>query len=106
MIGEGEQPSKIQLSLSNMIVGDFGAGTAMITFGAVLGKANLQQLMVLTTWEMIFWGLNEAIGAVKISATDMGGSIFVHTFGAQKVPKLVKWGRDSAIATEPLGERG
>jgi ammonium transporter Rh len=31
---------------------------------------------------MIFWGLNEAIGVTKIQATDMGGSIFVHTFGA------------------------
>jgi len=41
MLGDGEQPSKIQLSLSNMIVGDFGAGTAMITFGAILGKCNL-----------------------------------------------------------------
>jgi hypothetical protein len=31
----------MSISLENMIVGDFGAGTAMITFGAVLGKANL-----------------------------------------------------------------
>jgi len=72
---------KLTVALENMIVGDFGAGTAMITFGAVLGKANLQQLIVLTTWEMIFWGLNESIG-IKMGATDMGGSMFVHTFGA------------------------
>ena len=71
----------MSVALENMIVGDFGAGTAMITFGAVLGKANLQQLLVLTTWEMIFWGLNESI-AVKMGATDMGGSMLVHTFGA------------------------
>jgi len=25
-----------------MIMGDFGAGAAMITFGAILGKCNLQ----------------------------------------------------------------
>jgi hypothetical protein len=30
---------------------------------------------------MIFWGLNENIG-LKQGATDMGGSMFVHTFGA------------------------
>jgi ammonium transporter Rh len=33
--------SKIDVSLESMIVGDFGAGAAMITFGAILGKANL-----------------------------------------------------------------
>jgi len=65
-----------------MIVGDFGAGAAMITFGVLLGKANLQQLMFLVFWQMIFYGLNEAIGVKLFKATDMGGSIFVHSFGA------------------------
>jgi ammonium transporter Rh len=31
---------------------------------------------------MIFYGLNEAIGFLSFKATDMGGSMFVHTFGA------------------------
>lgn len=31
---------------------------------------------------MIFQGLNEAIGAGSIKAVDMGGSMFVHAFGA------------------------
>lgn len=31
---------------------------------------------------MIFQGLNEAIGAKSIKAVDMGGSMFVHAFGA------------------------
>jgi len=31
---------------------------------------------------MIFYGLNESIGVLVFKATDMGGSIFVHTFGA------------------------
>lgn len=33
-------------------------------------------------WEMFFYGLNEAIVAGKIGATDMGGSMLVHLFGA------------------------
>jgi len=33
---------KIQIDLTHLIMGDFGAGAAMITFGAVLGKCNLQ----------------------------------------------------------------
>jgi len=65
-----------------MIVADFGAGVAMITFGAVLGRCNLQQLMFLTFWEMIWWGLNEQICIGLNGATDMGGSLIVHAFGA------------------------
>ena len=53
----------------------------MITFGVILGKCNLQQLMFLTFWEMIFYGINEAI-CVHMNVTDAGGSILVHTFGA------------------------
>jgi ammonium transporter Rh len=69
------------VNLESLIVGDFGAGAAMITFGVILGKCNLQQLMFLTFWEMIFYGLNEAI-CVNMNVTDAGGSILVHTFGA------------------------
>ena len=68
--------------MSSLVIADFAAGSAMITFGALLGKCNLQQLMFLVFWEMIFQGLNEAIGAKSIKAVDMGGSMFVHAFGA------------------------
>jgi ammonium transporter Rh len=32
--------------------------------------------------ELIFYALNESIGVIKYKAVDMGGSMFVHTFGA------------------------
>lgn len=32
--------------------------------------------------EVIFYAINESIGAIKFEAVDMGGSMFVHTFGA------------------------
>ena len=54
----------------------------MITFGAILGKCNLQQLFFLVWWEMIFYALNETICVELISVSDAGGSILVHTFGA------------------------
>jgi ammonium transporter Rh len=31
---------------------------------------------------MIFWAINESIGVGILKATDMGGSMFVHAFGA------------------------
>ena len=74
--------TNIQLDLAKMIVADFGAGTVMITYGAVLGKCTLIQMLFLATAEMFFWAMNESICVYKIGATDMGGSMFVHTFGA------------------------
>ena len=73
---------KISLTIENLIVGDFGAAAVLITFGAVLGKLSLCQLWCLTTLEIFFWGLNEAICVHKTGAVDMGGSMYVHTFGA------------------------
>lgn len=73
---------KINIGIESLIAGDFGAGTAMITFGAILGKCNLQQLFFLVFWEMIFYGLNEAILVHKFGVMDIGGSMIIHTFGA------------------------
>lgn len=41
VIDKDSEFKKIEVSLESMIVGDFAAGAAMITFGAILGKANL-----------------------------------------------------------------
>jgi len=73
---------KISLDITSLIVGDFAAGAILITFGAVLGKCSLSQLWCLATLEVVFYGLNETIGAGKLGAVDMGGSMYVHTFGA------------------------
>lgn len=72
----------IPLDIPALIVGDFAAGAVLITFGAVLGKITLMQLWCLTILEVIIYGLNEAIGAGLFKAVDMGGSMYVHTFGA------------------------
>jgi ammonium transporter Rh len=53
----------ISLNIPTLIIGDFGAGAVLITFGAVLGKVSLAQLWTLATIEIIFYGLNEAICA-------------------------------------------
>jgi len=42
----------------------------------------LPQLFVLATLEIIFYALNEGICAGVLMAVDMGGSMYVHTFGA------------------------
>jgi len=74
--------SKIKLGIVDLVKADFAAGAVLISFGAVLGKTTPLQLLAVVFLELIFYGINEAIGAGRLSAVDMGGSIFVHTFGA------------------------
>ena len=74
--------AKISLDITSLIAGDFGAGAVLISFGAVLGKLSLAQLWCLGTLEIIFYGLNETICVTHFKAVDMGGSMYVHTFGA------------------------
>lgn len=73
---------KIHLNIISLIQGDFAAGACMICYGAVLGKVDLFQLWLLITFQCIFYGLNEAIGVEVLGAVDMGGSMYVHSFGA------------------------
>ena len=65
-----------------MVTADFGAACVLITFGAILGRVSLQQLFVIGLLEIPFYNLNEAIGVKIYKASDMGGSMYVHTFGA------------------------
>ena len=72
----------IYLDIETLICGDFAAGAVLITFGALLGKTSLIELVFIGLFELIFYALNEAIGVEVYKAVDMGGSMFVHTFGA------------------------
>ena len=54
----------------------------LITLGAVLGKHSLSQLWVLATLEIVFYTFNEAFCVLKLGANDIGGSMFIHSFGA------------------------
>ena len=68
--------------MTTLVVGDFAAASCMITFGAILGKADLFQMWLLISLEVIFYGLNEGIGLVVFKAVDIGGAMYIHTFGA------------------------
>lgn len=73
---------KVHVNFTSLILADFGAGAAMITFGALIGKCNLFQLLFLIFWQMIWFAFNEAVCVYSIGITDMGGSMIVHAFGA------------------------
>lgn len=41
---------------------DFCAAAVLISFGAVIGKASLSQLIIMATFEVVIQGVNELIG--------------------------------------------
>ena len=73
---------RIDLDITTLIKADFACGTVLITFGALLGKVSPTQLLMIGIVECGLFSMNEYIGALHFGAVDMGGSIFVHTFGA------------------------
>jgi ammonium transporter Rh len=77
--------TKLGLSLNDLIEGDFAAACVLITFGAVLNRISPYQMLVVAFFEVFFYSLNYRIcthPTAKMGAVDMGGSMFVHTFGA------------------------
>jgi len=72
----------LTLSIPTLVIGDFAAGATLISFGAVLGRVTPVQLCWMVVFELVFYSINEYIGAIELEAVDMGGSMFVHTFGA------------------------
>ena len=73
---------KIGINVPMLIQGLFAAAAAMISFGGVIGKASVHQLVAMVIAETIFYSVNLHIYGDKLQALDVGGSVVIHTFGA------------------------
>jgi len=78
----GDHHNKIGVNLGSLLGADFATASVLISFGAVLGKTNSVQLMVMAVIEIVLFNVNEYIGRSHLQAVDAGDSIFVHAFGA------------------------
>lgn len=78
----GDTDDKLTLSSFKLIDGDIATATVLISFGAVLGRTNPAQLLVMAFIELVFWSLNFYVCVSKLGIVDVGGSIVVHSFGA------------------------
>jgi ammonium transporter Rh len=75
-------PGKALLNIFSMLEADFAVATVLISFGGVLGVASPVQLIVMATLEVVFYNLSIYVGIGQLGAIDVGGSIFIHAFGA------------------------
>jgi ammonium transporter Rh len=60
----------------------FASATFLISFGALLGKTTLAQLVIIGFIETMIYAVNLYLVITKLEAVDMGGSMVIHTFGA------------------------
>ena len=77
--GEG---ANFKIGLDQLVIADFVAISVLVSFGAVLGKTTLTQLVVLAVIEVVIQTVNEWINVYIFKAYDVGRSVYVHLFGA------------------------
>ena len=65
----------------SLVNGDFAAGAVLISFGAVIGRITPTQLLTMAFFEIILYGLNNAVLAY-CGLADIGGTYVIHMFGA------------------------
>ncbi|KAI0242304.1 Ammonium transporter Rh type B-B [Lamellibrachia satsuma] len=72
----------VKINIVSLITADFAAAAVLISFGAVLGKLSPFQVVVMAIVEVVFYTVNEYVGVGLLRVADVGGSMFIHTFGA------------------------
>ncbi|NXM18117.1 RHBG protein, partial [Ploceus nigricollis] len=73
---------KIFVGAQSMVSADFCTAAVLISTGAVLGRVNPVQLLLLALLEVTLCTLNEYILLSLMGVSDSGRSLTVHTFGA------------------------
>ena len=73
---------RVHIEVPALVEGDFAAASVMITYGAIIGKVNSLQLLIISLIEIVFYGVNKMIIEKLVHVQDIGGSMVIHTFGA------------------------
>ncbi|KFW07958.1 Ammonium transporter Rh type B-A, partial [Eurypyga helias] len=73
---------KILVGAQSMVSADFCTAAILIASGAVVGRVNPVQMLLLTLLGVTLFTLNEYILLSLMGISDSGGSLTVHTFGA------------------------
>ena len=72
----------VSLSIMAFVQAAYGAATILVTFGAVLGKVSPLELLLLAIFEGFLYCLNFYINILVLQASDPGGGMTIHLFGA------------------------
>ncbi|XP_063538649.1 ammonium transporter Rh type A-like [Cydia strobilella] len=72
----------IPLNKKTILEADIMSATVLITFGALLGRASVNQLLFIAIVEALIGSLNLYLIEAVIKASDVGGSMAIHSYGA------------------------
>ena len=73
---------KIHLSMMKILEAGLTSAAVLISFGAVLGKLNPFQTLIMALIESTVFVANAYLGYRVLGTLDVGGAIFIHAFGA------------------------
>ncbi|XP_009097519.3 ammonium transporter Rh type B isoform X4 [Serinus canaria] len=73
---------KIYVGARSMVSADLCTAAVLISTGAVLGRVNPVQMLLLALLEVTLCTVNEYILLTLMGVSDSGGSLTIHTFGA------------------------
>ncbi|NXU57377.1 RHBG protein, partial [Turnix velox] len=71
---------QVHLHLHNLLLAEFAAVTVLISVGAVLGRTNPCQLLVVAICEIPAYLLVEWVIITQLGVLDVGGTITIHVF--------------------------
>lgn len=69
-------------SFGDLIRGEFCAISMIIAIGAVIGKTNNLQQLIIVIVGILIYSINEHILFVSLDVSDVGGSMYIFAFGA------------------------
>lgn len=73
----------IPVDMSNLMDGEFAAATALISFGAVIGRATPLQLVAMVVLQAFFYAINKVVIVLGVlGAEDVGGTLARCCFGS------------------------
>lgn len=92
----------VHFELQDLVEGHFAAASFLVSFGVLIGKTTPLQITIAGIIHTLFYSLNFYIGTWVLKASDIGGSMFIHLFGAVYglMASYVLWNK-KAIAGHP-----
>ena len=80
--GWGGSNTVVSIDINTMILCSYSVASVLISFGGIIGRVGPKDLLIIATFHIIGYALNEALVFNSIGMVDAGGSSVIHTYGA------------------------